>query len=302
MEKTTVLARMRFSMAFNQETKSWLERINNNEVWFVRDSGNAFLSEYRGQWRELLLKNITPEIDNYFRSLGISEDHVPRIDFGEEYVGSWIVDMAVSMVGPVGTAYTVLKGVSEIPKIAEGLTALGDKIANKIIPQFNDAVRTYLDHSVTTLNLDRASSPGSSSRRPPLPPPPAKPVSIGFTIDARPMRALTPAALKHHALHLSVGVSREAFVVENLGTVPMTDLQIGIFRTDHERHQWSYGDAFTGTIPLLSGGQTITKRMGDFSAPNGVALDFSDVDPVYVDCWVSDSHGIYLFRFFLDQA
>ena len=268
---------------------------------FARDSGNAFLSEYRGQWRELLLKKIAPEIDNYFRSLGISEDHVPRIEFGEEYIGSWIVDMAISMVGPVGTAYMVLKGVSEIPKIAEGLTALGDKIANKIIPQFNDAVHTYFDHSVTTLNLGRVSLPGPATRRSPVPPPPAKPVTIGFTIDARPMRALTPAALKHHALHLSVGVSRDALVVENLGTAPMTDLQIGIFRTAHERNQWSYGDAFAGSLPLLSGGQTITKRMGDFASSSGVALDFSDGDSAYIDCWVSDSHGIYLFRFFLDQ-
>jgi hypothetical protein len=95
--------------------------------------------------------------------------------------------------------------------------------------------------------------------------------------------ALTPAALEHHAIHLSVAVSRDSFILENLGQDALTDLRIGIFRTPQERNQWTYADSYQGAIPLLSGGQTITKRMSEFHGQAGT-LDFTDGDAAFVDC------------------
>ena len=94
---------------------------------------------------------------------------------------------------------------------------------------------------------------------------------------------------------MSVAVSRDSFVVENLGLDAMNDIRIGIFRTPQERHEWSYEDSFAGTIPLLSAGQTVTKRMGEFHSRSRV-LDFSDGGAAYVDCWLEDNHRIYLER------
>ena len=73
---------------------------------------------------------------------------------------------------------------------------------------------------------------------------------MNLTIDARPLRALTPAALKSHALHMSVAVSRDSFVVENLGLDAMNDIRIGILHTPQERHEWSYEDSLCGNHSL----------------------------------------------------
>jgi len=311
MEKSTVLARIRFSLSFTEETQGWLNRAANHQMWFARKGGDLFFSEFSGKWRETLSATISPEIDSYFRGLEISSDHMPRIEFGEEYAGSWIIDLAIAMVGPVGTAYAVLKGVSDLPKIAEGLSSMRGSLTHKLEGAFNRQagalLRQIYDDSLTSLDIAQFKVSGPPALESPIPPPPLppppppNPVNVGFTIDARPLQSITPAALKFHAMHLSVAVSRDSFVVENLGTDTMTDIRIGVFRTPQERNQWSYEDSFTGIIPLLSGGQTVTKRMPEFRS-RGSALDFSDGDPSYVDCWIQDNHGIYLFRFFLDRA
>ena len=234
----------------------------------------------------------SPEIQGYFRERGVPREYLPFIQFGETYSGSWILDAAVVMAGTVGTAYTVLKGVSELPELADGLVDLKNRIVQKLKPRINreasekiyaitqDSVRQEIRH---------------------IPPPPATPIAIDLVIDARPMRSLTPAILKAHKIHLSVAVSRDSFVLENLGEELLRDVQIGIFRTKTERNQWAYNDSYMGSFPLVSSRQTITKAIGEFRDRNDNRLDFSDGEEAYVDCWVSDSHGIYLFRFFLER-
>jgi hypothetical protein len=54
-------------------------------------------------------------------------------------------------------------------------------------------------------------------------------------------------------------------------------------------------------IPLLSGQQTVAKHLGEFRAQDGTRLDMSDGQAAFVDCWVEDKFGIYLFRFFLEE-
>jgi hypothetical protein len=75
------------------------------------------------------------------------------LEFGEEYRGSWILDAAITMAGPVGTVYLVLKGVSELPKIVDGLADLKGRITEKVIPAVNRVVGKTLhetfDRSIT---------------------------------------------------------------------------------------------------------------------------------------------------------
>jgi hypothetical protein len=98
-----------------------------------------------------------------------------------------------------------------------------------------------------------------------------------------------------------VAVSRDSFTLENLGDEPSRDVRIGLFRTRTERQHWAYQDSYMGNFPLVSSRQTIAKNLGEFIDRAGNRFDLSDGDEVYVDCWVQDSHGIYLFCFFLEK-
>jgi hypothetical protein len=55
-----------------------------------------------------------------------------------------------------------------------------------------------------------------------------------------------------------------------------------------------------GNFPLVSGKQTIVKPVYEFVDRYRNKLDISNGDAVYVDCWIQDSHGIYIFQFFLE--
>ena len=39
MEKTTVLARLRFAMSFNEEAQACLHRVSNHDIWFADEGG-----------------------------------------------------------------------------------------------------------------------------------------------------------------------------------------------------------------------------------------------------------------------
>jgi hypothetical protein len=103
-------------------------------------------------------------------------------------------------------------------------------------------------------------------------------------------------------VHLSAAVSRDSFVLENLGDDPLEDLRIGLFRNDTARHQWAYQESYMASFPLLSPHQTITKDLREFRDAREQVFGLPGGDAVFVDCWVSDSHGIYLFHFFLAKG
>jgi hypothetical protein len=107
--------------------------------------------------------------------------------------------------------------------------------------------------------------------------------------------------MKSHKIHLSVAISRAAFTVENLGDEIMRDLRFGLFKSTTEVNQWNFGNAYAGTVTLLSPHQTITKGVHDFVHGSGESLDLEETEDLYVDCWVQDAHGIYLFNFFLES-
>jgi hypothetical protein len=288
MEKTTVLARLRVTLDFSREAQDWLQRLP--DVWFASQGGTSFLAEFGGTWERLFLEAAEPEIKGYLTELGVPEEHIPQVRAGERYRGSWVLEAAVVMAGTVGTAYTVFKGISELPEIADGLTRLKERILKRFHPRIDGQVRKELE-ACSTRN---AGSPQIS-------PPPKRLVDVDLVIDARPVLSLTPALMKGHRIYLSVAVSRDSFTLENLGDEPMRDIRLGLFRTETERHQWAYQDSYIGEIPLLSGRQTVAKTLGEFRDRAGNRLDMSDGAAAFVDCWIEDRAGIYLFRFYLEK-
>jgi hypothetical protein len=293
MEKTTVLFRLRFTIEFSREMLVWLN--NFPDAWFSRDGGTAFLREFGGTWRNTFDRVVNQETHNYFGRLGLSDEYMPFIQHGETYVGSWVMEAAVVMRGTMGRAYNALRGISDLSYIAEGFTSLKSQMLQKLDMEINQEVRNTLYEIAQNPNaIGMATVPQQ------LPPPP-KAVVTDLIVDARPLRALTPAAMKSHKIHLSVAISRDSFTLENLGDEPLRDVQIGLFKTATERNQWNYAESYMGNFTLVSNQQTIAKNLGEFLDQFGNRFDLSDGQAVYVDCWVSDSHGIYIFRFFLER-
>jgi len=276
-------------MSFSEETFAWLEnlpRIDRKDVWFKREGGALFFSEFRGIWKEILVDSSEPLVQGYFRELGIPENKLPKIRVYESYPGSWIIDAAIVMTGSMGAVYAVLKAVSELPKIADGLTELKNRLKKAFTKKANEAVNEQLKSSSSRYNFL---------------PPPAQPLSTDFVIDARPLLSLIPSIMKSHKIHLNVAISRNFFSLENLGNDIMRDIQIGIFKSRTPKHEWKYYESYMGKVDILSPHQTITKDIGNFKNSMGECLDLSDNVTLHVDCWVQDSHGIYLFMFYLEE-
>jgi len=226
-------------------------------------------------------------INDYFLELGLPKEKLPRVKVYESYSGSWIMEAALVMFASIGIAYTILKGISELPKIADGLTELKDRLKKEFSRKASEKV---YDHLKSTVNQYK------------IPPPPSKQiVYTDFVLDARPLLSLTPSIMKSHKVHLNVAISKDTFSLENLGHDIMRDIRIGIFKSYSQRNQWSYADSYIGTIDILSSQQTITKDIADFRNSKGDSLDLSDSSPLHVDCWVQYTHGIYLFMFYLDD-
>jgi hypothetical protein len=86
--------------------------------------------------------------------------------------------------------------------------------------------------------------------------------------------------------------------VENLGTTDLDNLRLGLFKPEVRRHQWDFGDAFFKSVPKLSAKQSMALGTAEFlSRKDESRLDLSDPGRLYVDVWVSNEEGIYLFNF-----
>lgn len=293
MEKETVIIRLKTSIDFGQETMSWLNHVaniadeqkDNNGVWFAKEGGKFFFIEFQGSWGQALTEVADKTIQNYFLELGFDERFLPKTKITETYSGSWVMEAAVTIASSIGGTYALIKGVSEIPDMIEGLTKLKDSIAKKF--------HRRIDDKATDLLKEEA-------KRNSLPPPPHHVMHIkDFILDARPLASLKPSEMKSHAIHLQAAVSQDAFSLENLGDVTISDIQIGLFVGKSRRLRWSYEDAYKTSVSVLSPKQTISKDIGDFKHATE-KLQITDL-PVHVDCWVQDAYGIYLFNFYLDE-
>lgn len=289
MEKETTLANIRATMSFSEETLEWLKRlpqVDGEDVWFKREEGSLFFSEFRGHWERTLIDSSQEMVQGFFSEIGISEDNLPKVKVYESYSGSWEIEAAIVMVGSIGTAYTILKAVSELPKIADGLNELKGRLKKVFAKKANRAVSERLT---------------SQSARRGFPSPPSEPVRTDFVIDARPLLSITPSIMKSHKVHLGVAISRESFSLENLGDDVIRDIKVGIFKSITPLHEWGYHRSYMGRIDILSSHQTITKDVGEFKNLEGTVLDLLDNVPLHIYCWVQDSHGIYLFMFYLED-
>jgi hypothetical protein len=113
------------------------------------------MGEHRSLWNNILTETAEPIIGGYFRGLGLAETDLPRVKVYEAFPGSWIIEAAVIMVTSVGTAYILLKGVSELPKIAEGLT----EVKQRLKTEFHRKCSAAIEHELieNAERLDRKS-------------------------------------------------------------------------------------------------------------------------------------------------
>ena len=285
MQKETVLANIKFSFNYSEETQKWLSKYSDNSnVWFASNDGTQFFGEFSRTWDNILIDNAQDEVKHYFLSLGLSESNLPFVKINEHFAGSWIIDASIVMATTIGSTYTILKGISELPEIVDGLVELKNRIKKKIHKETNDKVRDLLDEQRKRFELK---------------PPPKNVIESNFTIDARPILSLTPAKMKHHKIHLSVGVSEDSVTIENLSDEVLKSIRIGLFKSKDKRNQWSYTDTYSGYVELLSPNQTICKSLEEFKNSSAEKLTIDEL-PINIDCWIQDDFGIYLFMFYLD--
>jgi hypothetical protein len=292
MQKQTVIATVRAEMTLSQELQAFLKQFSDNHnAWFARDSGDLLLAEFGYEWNNNFVEVAQSVFDGYFESIGLRADLRPQVKLIDSRRGSWLMEAALIMFGTIGSTFAILKGLAELPKVADGLEETKKRLQNELTARFRKKVPERLEPV-----LENAVPPVR------LPPPAVlHPVSVSCSIDARPLRGLTPDVAKSHAIHLSVAVSRSSLLVENLGEVPIENMRIGLFKSTSQKHSWSFGDAFSRTLSRLSGKQSTSLSLEQFtSESDGSKLDLSDATPLYVDCWLQDNSGIYLFTFFLE--
>jgi hypothetical protein len=293
MEKETVIVSLRASIDFGNEAKSWMSnsleiyygRENENGLWFAREGGKFFLSEFQGSWRQALTEETDDAIQKYFLELGFDERFLPKTKITETYYGSWVMEAAVTIASSIGGTYALIKGVSEIPDMVEGLTKLKDLIAKKFTRRVDKKAADLLAEQAKRYNLPT--------------PPPSVLQTKDFVLDARPLASLRSSEMKAHSIHLQAAISQDTFSLENLGDETIKDIQIGLFVGKNKRNQWSLADAYISNVNILSPKQTISKEVRDFVHTTD-QLKITDL-PVHVDCWVQDAFGIYLFNFYLDN-
>lgn len=295
MRRETILAKIRVEVTFSAEMKQYLRRFEDQkDAWFARDGGAAFLAEFGGEWNKEFIELAQPIYETYFRELGLKEE-VPNVTLIDSRAGSWIMEAAITMFGTIGTLYTVLKAYSELPKIAEGIEATNGQLKQELGNRYRTRVRERIEPYISDSSVTAVSQ--SSPSQPPL-----DPIEISCSIDARPIRALTPETPKSHSIHLSVSLTRSSVSIENLAETQIESLRLGLFKSTTQMQQWSYGDAFVKFIPNLSGQQCVALNTDEFTHQATMQkLDLSDDEPLFVDCWLQDANGIYLFNFHLSD-
>lgn len=292
MQKKTVIANVRAEITLSENLQVFFAKFQDQEdAWFARQGGDPFLGEFGREWDTNFVEIAQSVFDTYFSEIGISGNRLPRVELTDSRRGSWIMEAALTMFGTVGTTYTILKGVSELPKIADGLEETKKRLQKELLARFKKKVPEKIEPVLS--NAGVAAQLPQHVR--------ANPVSVSCSIDARPLRGLTPDVAKSHSIHLAVAVSRFAVSIENLGDVAIENLRIGLFKSSTQRHSWSFGDAFSKSVPRLSGKQSTSLSIDQFaSEADGLMLDLTDDNALYVDCWLQDNAGIYLFNFFLE--
>ena len=293
MEKKTVIANLRAEITLTDSMRHFLGQFDgqNQNIWVVQDGGDAFLHEFSREWNTNFIEIAQDVADAYFRRLHLSEERLPRVELTDYRKGSWIMEAALTMFGTVGSTYTVLKGLSELAQIADGLEKTKNLLQSRLTARFQKKIPERIEPLLPEARI-LCELPLSI---------PGRPASVACSIDARPLRSLTPDVAKSHAIHLAVAVSRSAVSVENLSDEVIENLQIGLVKSATQRHRWWFGDAYSKSIPRLGGRQSTSLSVDQFTlSSDGTSLELVEPNFLYVDCWLQDNAGIYLFNFLIE--
>lgn len=293
MEKETVIANLRAELAPTDDLRGFFSRFAADQnAWFAREEGELFLAEFGHEWNGDFAEVAQSFYDQYFRDLGVPEGLLPRVKVTDSRRGSWIIEAVLALPAAIGTVYAVLQGIADLPELAEKLEKTKKQVQQELAQRFRAKVRQRLEPTISHSALAQQAPPAVI---------PANTVSTSFSIDARPLRGLTPDAVKAHAIHLAVGMSRSAISVENLGDSRIENLRIGLFKSASQRHSWNFSDAFSKNVPSLSEKQSVSIAIQEFLSQSGQTKFYLlDPSPLYVDCWLQDNNGIYLFNFYLE--
>lgn len=296
--KQTVLANSRAEIALTTAFREFLTRYRDDpNAWFVRDGGDTFLGELGGDWNSIFTEYLESFFLSYFERLGIEVQNRINVEPTDSRRGSWIMEAALTMFGTVGTAYQVLKGVGELPKIADGIEETKSRVQHGLETAFGRKMLERIEPYIEQAKPSMRDIPGVSQLQ--LIPP--APLSVSFSIDSRPLRGLTPDKIHSHSIHLAVGVSRSALSIENLGESQLVNLRSGLFKSDKEMNHWSFSDAYSKSVPTLNQKQTISLAINEFHKyGTSTGLELDENAPLHVDCWIQDNSGIYLFNFLVE--
>lgn len=176
MEEETVLAKLKVTVTFSKNIPKWFKEIHTLDRRFVEKDSTAFFSGFKDILEKTLICSSEPFIHLYFLKLGLPADKLPQIKVYKSYSGSWIIEAAIVIFASVGTAYTILKGISELPQIADGITELMRRIKEEFTKKANQIV------------FEQIKSALSKEKRPL----PSTLINADITTDISPLLSLIP--------------------------------------------------------------------------------------------------------------
>lgn len=183
MENTTVLFRLRYTVAFSQEGLTWLNNFRGE--WFSKEDGDLFLQEFGGTWWRIFESVVNDELQTHLKQLNLPDNFLPFIQRGETHRGSWVMEASIVMSGTMGSAYNAVSlASSDLSKVGEGFVGRKDEIIRKLEIQTNEEVARTLARAASNVQT-------------PVPrlPPPTRAAVLDLAIDAEPLKGLLdPAA------------------------------------------------------------------------------------------------------------
>jgi hypothetical protein len=178
----TLLAELRTEIRFSEETLNWIAagpapggtpQEFGPGAWFAEESN--FLGEFSFTYRESIVEIAQPRIQEYFADLGLDDPSLIKVRVTGSHRGSLVVTAAIVIVLTLGAAYKVLKELSELPAMADGLSRL-----------CRDVIEPEVEESI---DEDMAGQLGEAAQRAAFPPPPSVPTNVSLSIDTRPLQA-----------------------------------------------------------------------------------------------------------------
>lgn len=288
MSEETVLAELRTEIRYSEETLAWIAAGQTAGVssedfgpgaWFADES--AFLGEFSFAYQRSVVEQAEPRVQRYFADLGLDDPDLVKVRITGAYRGSLVITAAIVITAALGVAYKVLKELSELPAMVDGLTRLRQEVLDPAVGE--------------SISDDVAEQLGRAAQGAAFPPPPPDPVNVSLSLDTRPLQSLRPGEAISRRIHLGVAVDDASVSIENLADDPLDNLMIGLFAGDKPRNEWSLKDAFRTSVPSLGGRQTIARSATDFLDDQGKAPNLAASR--FIDCWVQDHGGIHLFQF-----